>query len=98
MNSADKAKILCSSGFQGGRIDVVPSLWPRGTAATILHTAQDVLICLAVTFPPAAGQRFMHSKQIRSKHTLHVRKLQPMTGAELLASLDRLTVLENTTR
>lgn len=78
--------------LRSGWIDALPSPWPGGTAATILHTALDVLICLSVTSLPAARRRFMHSRQLESKHTLRVSKLQCMTLALLLASSDRLGV------
>lgn len=68
-----------TSGFRSGGIDAAPSPWPGGMAATIFHTARDVLIHLADTSPPAAPQRFMHCRQHGLKHTLHVSELQHTT-------------------
>lgn len=72
-----------TSGFRSGGIDAPPSPWPGGMAATIFHSARDVLIHLADNSPPAERQRFMHSRQISLKHTLHVSELQHTTRCEV---------------
>lgn len=59
------------------------SPWPGGMAATIFHTARDVLIHLADISLPAARRRFMHCRQIGLKHTLHVSELQHATHCEV---------------
>lgn len=74
---------LCTSGFWSNGIDAAPSPWPGGMAATIFHTARDVLIHLADTSLPAARQRFMHCRQIGLKHTLHVSELQHTTHCKI---------------
>ena len=78
--------------LQSGWIDVAPSPWPGGPAATIPHTALDVLIYLSVTSLPAARHRFMHSRQLESEQTLEVSKLPCTALALLLDSFVRLSV------
>lgn len=54
-----------------------------GMAATIPHTARDVLIHLPDTSPPAARQRFMQRRQLGLKHTFRVCELQHATHHEI---------------
>lgn len=72
-----------TSGFWSNGIDAALAPWPGGMAATIFHTARDVLIHLADTSPPAAQSRFMHCRQLGLKHTLHVSELQHTTHWEV---------------